>query len=67
MAGGASAGVGGAGTGTSRAGPPTQKPGCGGRGWQGGSPSCCPGEVMDMQLTCLRLCWQLNWNRKLVL
>lgn len=24
-------------------------------------------ELMDMQLTCLRLCWQLNWNRKLAL
>lgn len=29
--------------------------------------AAAPGGLMDVQLTCLWLCWQLSWNRKLVL
>ena len=35
-----------------------------GRGLPG---AAAPGGLMDVQLTCLWLCWQLSWNRKLVL
>lgn len=44
--------------------PPTRTPGQGGREAPLAAP---PGELMDTQSTCLWLCWQLNWNRKLAL
>lgn len=52
-----------------RRGPPRPRPGtAGGRlRWPPPRRAASPGELPDTQSTCLRSCWQLNWNRKFAL